>query len=81
MANVHCKQLMELENLKLVCAADICLEKAEDFKTKYGFESCTNDYKEALKSEKIDVVLIATTWQPRYKIITGTCQKVFPRKI
>jgi predicted dehydrogenase len=69
MARVHCKQLVKLENLKLVCAADISDERTEFFKNEYGFARTTNNYKSELDSDDIDIVLVATTWQPRYQII------------
>jgi myo-inositol 2-dehydrogenase/D-chiro-inositol 1-dehydrogenase len=69
MAKVHCEQLKRLENIQLVCAADISEERTELFKNKYGFERTTINYKEELNSDNIDIVLVATTWQPRFQII------------
>ena len=65
----HCPQLKKLENLKLVSACDVSIEKAEAFKNEFGFERFSADYKSELGEKDIDVVLVATTWQPRYKII------------
>jgi len=69
MANVHCLKLIELETLKTTSAVDTILERAESFKEKYGFERCGTNYQEELKSDDIDIVLVSTTWQPRFKII------------
>jgi pyrroline-5-carboxylate reductase len=65
----HCPQLKKLENLKLVSACDVSVEKAESFKNEFGFKRFSGDYKSELEKKDIDVVLVATTWQPRYKII------------
>ncbi len=65
----HCPQLREIENLQLVSACDVSPDKAEAFKKDFGFERFTTDYKSELAKPDIDVVLVATTWQPRFKII------------
>ncbi len=69
MAKVHCRQLMEVDGLKLISAVDTLPERAEKFKTDYNFERCGIDYQEELKSNDFDIVLVSTTWQPRFKII------------
>jgi len=66
----HCPQLKKLENLKLVSACDVSIEKAEAFKNEFGFERFSNNYKSELERKDIDVVLVATTWQPRFQIIS-----------
>jgi predicted dehydrogenase len=65
----HCPQLKKLENLKLVSACDVSVEKAEAFKNEFGFERFSDNYKSELERKDIDVVLVATTWQPRFQII------------
>lgn len=65
----HCPQLKNLENLKLVSACDVSVERGETFKNEFGFERFSEDYKLELNKKDIDVVLIATTWQPRFQII------------
>jgi predicted dehydrogenase len=65
----HCPQLKKIENLKFISACDISQEKANAFKEEFCFERASNDYKSELEKEDIDIVLIATTWQPRYEII------------
>ncbi|MEI8244650.1 MAG: Gfo/Idh/MocA family oxidoreductase [Lentisphaerota bacterium] len=65
----HCPQLKNLENLKLVSACDVSVEKAEAFKNEFGFTRFSGDYKSELVKNDIDVVLVATTWQPRFQII------------
>lgn len=65
----HCPQLKNLENLKLVSACDVSALKAEAFKNEFVFERFSGDYKSELEKKDIDVVLVATTWQPRFQII------------
>lgn len=65
----HCPQLKKIEDLKFVSACDISRERAEAFKDEFGFERASTDYKSELEKDDIDIVLLATTWQPRYEII------------
>ena len=65
----HCPQLKKLENLKLVSACDVSAERAEAFKNEFGFERFSDNYKSELEKKDIDVVLVATTWHPRFEII------------
>ncbi|OGV51894.1 MAG: hypothetical protein A2017_00605 [Lentisphaerae bacterium GWF2_44_16] len=65
----HCPQLKKIESLKFVSACDVSSEKADAFKNEFSFERISSDYKTELEKKDIDVVLVATTWQPRYEII------------
>lgn len=69
MAKVHCSKLREMDNLNLKSASDVMLERAEFFKDEYGFERISTDYVNELAQDDIDIVLVATTWQPRCKIV------------
>lgn len=65
----HCPQLKKLDNLRLVSACDSSQEKAEALKNEFGFERSACDYRKELEKDDIDIVLVATTWRPRYGII------------
>jgi predicted dehydrogenase len=60
-ANKFAEGLRILPNAKLYAVASRSLEKAEAFKTKYGFEKAYDSYEEMLKDPALDVVYIATT--------------------
>ena len=65
----HLPQLLELENLKLAVCCDSVLEKAESIQQEFGFIRASEDYRRELECKDLDLVLVATTWQPRFQII------------
>ncbi|MDR1631470.1 MAG: Gfo/Idh/MocA family oxidoreductase [Dysgonamonadaceae bacterium] len=60
-ANKFTEGLQILPNVEKYAVASRSLEKAETFKTKYGFEKAFGSYEEMLKDPALDVVYIATT--------------------
>ena len=61
----HCPQLKKLENLKLVSACDVSVEKAEAFKNEFGFERFSGDYKYFWKN----AIPITRKLSPEFKFL------------
>jgi predicted dehydrogenase len=60
-ANKFVEGLKILPNAELYAVASRTWEKAESFKSKYGFEKAFVSYEEMLKDPDLDAVYIATT--------------------
>ncbi|MFA5863350.1 MAG: Gfo/Idh/MocA family oxidoreductase [Phycisphaerae bacterium] len=69
MARIHCDQVSRLDNLRMVCAIDLDLDRARQFQTNYGFERVTSDYRTELAKKDFDIVLVCSYWQNRFEII------------
>lgn len=54
----HLDAAMHIEGVEITCIIDIVLEKAERFSADYGVRAYT-DYKEMIKREQLDAVIIA----------------------
>lgn len=60
MGEVHIRDIYYKDNANLVYACDLKPERAENFRKKYGAENVTADYRDCLRSDKVNVVIIAT---------------------
>lgn len=69
MASVHCDQIRQLDSVRLVSAVDLDAEKAEAFQNQFRFDRAATDYRVELEKPDIQIVLVATTWQPRHEIV------------
>lgn len=60
MAAAHLDDIYYRENINIVGVSDLDESKAKLFCRKYGATSYSTDYKEYLKNEEVDIVIIAT---------------------
>lgn len=58
----HLEALETIAGVEVVALADVHIESCEAQKARFGLNAnCYSDYKEMLKSEKIDIVTVATS--------------------
>ena len=60
MGSVHMEDIYYKDNVKIVCACDIDLEKAREFQKRYCAERIESDYRACVCSLDVDIVIIAT---------------------
>lgn len=56
----RCRMINETEGAKLVAVADLNLDRAKEIGEKCNADSCYQDYKEMIKRDDIDVVVVMT---------------------
>ena len=56
----HIRDIYFREQIHIVGVVDIDPKRAQEFRVKYGAESCGTDYREYLQRSEVDIVIIAT---------------------
>jgi len=59
-ANYHARGLQLLDNVEITTVVGLPLDAAKEFAKKYNIKNITTNYKELLKSSKVDAVIIGT---------------------
>tara|TARA_Y100001963_G_scaffold158481_1_gene258251 strand:- start:55 stop:1074 length:1020 start_codon:yes stop_codon:yes gene_type:complete len=75
----HCEAISQLDNVSLVSVCDIDVKRVKETSDKYGVIISYTDWKSMIKTESIDLIVIATNGDTHYDITTFAAENGVPR--
>lgn len=70
MGDAHIADIFEKNNVRMVYACDINIQKAVEFQKRYCFLHITDDARECIASPEVDIVIIATYPSTHLQLLT-----------